>query len=81
MQATFRTKTILVLGNIETHTGHDAYVEIDKHTVPGLEDENGYSALDRQQKPLEKDEQGYLTPILKPGAILVVEEVPYSEVQ
>ena len=71
----------MVSGNLETRTGNDDYVEIDKHPVPGLEDENGYLALDGQQKPLEEDDQGYLTPILKPGATLLVEEVPYSEVQ
>ena len=71
----------MLSGNIETRTGHNDYAEIDKHQVPGLLDENGYLALDGQQKPLEEDEQGYLIPILKPGATLVIEEVPYSVVQ
>ena len=68
-------------GNTETRADHNGCVGMDKHPVPGLVDGNGYLTLEEQQKPLEEDEQRYLTPVLKPGASLVGEEAHYSKIQ
>ena len=54
---------------------------MNKHPETIEVDENGYLTLEEQQKPLEEDEQKYLTPVLKPGATLVGEEAQYSEIQ